>query len=913
MPTLTIYPGGTGGESAGTLDGYVGSSDNDAYDYNKLDTSTNYVDTPVTNTSEAWLGQFGDYGLEFFVIYQIFSKFDTSSLTSAASISSATFSAAMHNDASTTDFNCNVKGYNWGTTYTTTDFRTSAQLAGYTTLCYKSTSGWSTNTRTDFTSQNWISYINKTGTTYFIIASSRQGTEPGGNEAIELYMSEYSSTTYDPRLIVNYTTSTTWYGTAALTGAGLLNADGIRTADGTADLIGTGSISSNANTDRYPSVTIEDNYATLSASVFKESSPSCLMIGTGSLWCHSPQEYFHSAALLGEGRLEVYNDYKVASASLSGGSSMIAEAYRERFVSGDISGSGSLTCDAIAADWATITDIDGFIVYVHRSATEQASYDFNAPEEEREIENETKYYTTPAAREFTLTGVPADEYYTMGVQAYRVVDQDISPVGPITSSIGQSAFSTAYQPETDADFQGTIDGISAEDILAAGGGVTANPTTKQITTIDASSGLVIKTQQFGGSVYSGVVVNTSGFFGATDLTNQTTIDNTWTFKISATNGAAAFKGDLSGATGTFGGSTNKVYVGGGTYPLLYGTSSGDTSKFYVDNSGNAYFKGSLNGATITGATGTFSGAVQVGTGSGTITINSSGISVASGKFSLSGTTGNATFNGELTSTSGTIGGFNIGSTSISAISGTVGMSTGSYTFWAGSGTPASAEFRVTSAGAVTATNATINGTITSTIGNIGGFTIGQSSLTNGSSTVGMSTGTTSFWAGGSSGSAPFRVTSAGALIGSSFSLGTSSITISSSTGLTIDNPLAGLPTSTQYRLNFTKSTSARGYIGTYNSDIVLYATYDALHLLGYNGVIVDVTSGGIELGTSGNHPSVSTYDDLTVGTHIHVRSGYATIYSGSSAPSGGNNGDIYLQTGSPGGLYHKTGGSWTAL
>lgn len=72
--------------------------------------------------------------------------------------------------------------------------------------------------------------------------------------------------------------------------------------------------------------------------------------------------------------------------------------------------------------------------------------------------------------------------------------------------------------------------------------------------------------------------------------------------------------------------------------------------------------------------------------------------------------------GTITATSGTIGGWTIGATALTSGSGatTVGLDSGGTNpaIYAGSTTPASAPFRVTNAGAVTASNATITGAIT---------------------------------------------------------------------------------------------------------------------------------------------------------------------------------------------------------
>jgi len=230
--------------------------------------------------------------------------------------------------------------------------------------------------------------------------------------------------------------------------------------------------------------------------------------------------------------------------------------------------------------------------------------------------------------------------------------------------------------------------------------------------------------------------------------------------------------------------------------------------------------------------------------------------------------------GALTSTSGAIGGWTLsaGALTSGTGAGTVGLRSGQtgtgVAIYAGSATPGFAPFQVTANGALTATNANIEGFITATggiftgvltigtngeirqgtgtlgsnftglrvwassgvgkiagynnntiqwqadtdgrlyaggtavkldstgivatAGQIGGWTLGATSLTagSGSSSVGVTTGSIAFYAGNATASsAPFRVTNAGALTSTSGAIGgwtIGSTTISSST-LTIDS------------------------------------------------------------------------------------------------------------------------------
>lgn len=242
----------------------------------------------------------------------------------------------------------------------------------------------------------------------------------------------------------------------------------------------------------------------------------------------------------------------------------------------------------------------------------------------------------------------------------------------------------------------------------------------------------------------------------------------------------------------------------------------DDDSFHVDEDGNmwsgaadsssANFKVSAEGimeavngifaGTITSESGTIGG---FSIGSSTLTAGSGsssvGVSTGASTSSIAFYAGNATATsapfrvstaGALTSTSGTIGGFTIGSSTLTAggTSDGVGISTGSGTsnisFWAGHTTPTSAEFRVTNAGALTATNATITGTVSSST--ISGSTISGGSISIGTSPNWFRVDTNgNIWLGGSSFSnADFRVSNVGTVrIGS----GTDNITLSQSGGV----------------------------------------------------------------------------------------------------------------------------------
>jgi len=131
---------------------------------------------------------------------------------------------------------------------------------------------------------------------------------------------------------------------------------------------------------------------------------------------------------------------------------------------------------------------------------------------------------------------------------------------------------------------------------------------------------------------------------------------------------------------------------------------------------------------------------------------------------LDATTGNATFGGTLVAAAGTLGSITAGTfTGI-----TIAIGTGDNIFKAnsngiylGDATFADAPFRVSMAGALTATSATISG------GATGGWTITSTTIQDTAGLVGMSSAVTAgddirFWAGHvTPASAPFRVTEAG--------------------------------------------------------------------------------------------------------------------------------------------------------
>ena len=186
-----------------------------------------------------------------------------------------------------------------------------------------------------------------------------------------------------------------------------------------------------------------------------------------------------------------------------------------------------------------------------------------------------------------------------------------------------------------------------------------------------------------------------------------------TGKITATSGS--FAGSLDAATGTFAGTMSAACV-------TSGTMSADRIS---------------GGTLILGGNNNGSGVVSIKNASGT----------EIGRWDNSG----------ITTTAGKVGNWTIGSGSLYSGSGTTYVSlnsdsANSYAIWAGNATASSAPFSVTKAGAVKVTS-----------GTIGGWTLGTAQLNSGSGTTHVAlnsdpNSTYAIWAGADSAdSAPFRV------------------------------------------------------------------------------------------------------------------------------------------------------------
>jgi len=346
--------------------------------------------------------------------------------------------------------------------------------------------------------------------------------------------------------------------------------------------------------------------------------------------------------------------------------------------------------------------------------------------------------------------------------------------------------------------------------------------------------------------------------------------------------------------------------------------STSTPKFHLDAAtGVVTATDAILSGTVTATTGAIGGftvgatSLTAGSGATTVALDSGGTNPAiyvgsstplAAPFRVTNagvlTATGATITGTVTAIAGEVGGWNINTTSLTAGTGatTVGLDVGGTNpaIYAGSSTPSTAPFRVTQAGALTATSATITGTITSTSGTIGGFTVGATSLTagTGSTTVAIDSGGTNpaIYAGSSTPStAPFRVTKDGAVTASSIaitggSISTTPITVSSA-GVIETSATAGNGSTAGVRINDTGIKGWNNSTGTptfyLNSSTGVLTATDAI----LSGAITATT------GTVGGF-TVGATDGLYAGTgtsRVQMKPGEG-VWTGATAYADAKNG-----------------------
>ncbi|MGM9988889.1 MAG: phage tail protein [Bacillaceae bacterium] len=116
-------------------------------------------------------------------------------------------------------------------------------------------------------------------------------------------------------------------------------------------------------------------------------------------------------------------------------------------------GSVDLTLDWEYPDSTTTQkdedNIDGFYVYLY-SSTSPERHIFGSYIDEKDVRP-----LTYATRTFTFPSVPANRYYSIGIQAYRQVDTDVNKNGTILSDIVST---NPYQPEKNVVVNGNVNG-----------------------------------------------------------------------------------------------------------------------------------------------------------------------------------------------------------------------------------------------------------------------------------------------------------------------------------------------------------------------------------------------------------------------------------------------------------------------
>ena len=379
-----------------------------------------------------------------------------------------------------------------------------------------------------------------------------------------------------------------------------------------------------------------------------------------------------------------------------------------------------------------------------------------------------------------VTTVPTSTTFTFKQRFGDNLEYDGTSTGISLPTLGAPAaikVLKSYTQNADGSIHitsGTVDAglivgtISANDITVGSGSTVARVGSYPNTTSPTFQGFWAGDSNPSSAEFS---VNTAGVLSATGAT----ISGALTATTLTATGSGSIGGWTISSTSLKAGSSGTT-VGldsGGTNPAIYaGSATPSSAPFRVTNAGAVTAtSGSIGGWTL-GST-----SLTAGSAGTTVGVDSGGTNPAF--YAGSATPGSAPFRvtnaGALTATSGIVGGWTLGSTSLKAGSGstTVGIDSGGTNpaIYAGSATPASAPFRVTNAGALTATS-----------GAVGGWTLGSSSLTSGSgsTTVGLDSGGTNpaIYAGSSTAaSAPFRVSNTGAVTATNLTVTGGSISI----------------------------------------------------------------------------------------------------------------------------------------
>jgi len=211
-------------------DSHLYSTDGESGTYEDV-RAGNYPKYYYTSFTYIYVGQYTPYEYD---IYEGFIGFDTSSI-GTDTVSAAILALTSDYDLSITDFVMEARLDDWGGTVTDADWIAGADLSSQTLLAhYDTANGAVAGTTYDFVDDALPANINKTGSTYLSLTSSRTrtGTYGGGNERVAWRSGDYTGTTSDPKITITHEAGATT-GTAASTFKSSVAATGQRSRRGT--------------------------------------------------------------------------------------------------------------------------------------------------------------------------------------------------------------------------------------------------------------------------------------------------------------------------------------------------------------------------------------------------------------------------------------------------------------------------------------------------------------------------------------------------------------------------------------------------------------------------------------------------------------------------------------------------------
>lgn len=100
-------------------------------------------------------------------------------------------------------------------------------------------------------------------------------------------------------------------------------------------------------------------------------------------------------------------------------------------------------------------NVDGFYLYLYSSNLNE-KYTFGSTMGKEQVSQ----IDDPNSRTYTHTGIPANLYYTVGIQAYRRVDEDVNSDGILLSDVISPAYETSdpYRPAVSVQIKGEVVG-----------------------------------------------------------------------------------------------------------------------------------------------------------------------------------------------------------------------------------------------------------------------------------------------------------------------------------------------------------------------------------------------------------------------------------------------------------------------